>query len=334
MNLPKVTIGIVSFNDKPYLELNLKQLLDLNYPDFEILIFDNNANGDIKHWLETTYENIKIFRQGTNLGYGVSHNFLIDKAGGELYLGFNSDIIPDKDFLMELVKIMSTDEKIGCVTGKLLQWGNFPDNPTNLKEQWIDSTGLNILKSHRVFDRGQNEKDQGQYGKVEEIWGASGAAALFRIKALHDVKHIHGEYFDKDFFLYKEDIDLSYRLRWAGWEIVYTPNAITWHDRTTSAMGNMIQTIKKRRDRSRIVKEKSFLNQLLFVYKNWSNEYSWEVKLKTIFFHLQYILYLLFFEQSLLKQCAIFHTMKARMRQKRQTMPRRITSREMEQWFT
>jgi len=97
--------------------------------------------------------------------------------------------------------------------------------------------------------------------------------------------------------------------------------------------GNTIKTIRKRKDRSRIVKEKSFLNQLIFVYKNWSDEYSLATKIKTFIFHLEYFLFALLFEPYLLKQIKVFFQMKTAISQKRKNMPRRIESPEMEQWF-
>jgi len=333
---PKVTIGIVSFKDKTYLEQNLPELLAQNYPNFEIIIFDNNSDTVIRDWLKEKFSQIKVFGKGENIGFGKAHNFLIDKAvenQSEFYLGFNSDMLPYKNFIRELVHCACKNSNIGCVTGKLLQWKEFPHAPNINNPQRIDTVGLTIFQNHKVIDRGQGEKDQSQFNEEEEIWGASGAAPFFLIKALKDIIHSPGEYFDKDFFIYKEDVDLAYRLHWAGWKTIYTPKAIAWHNRTTEAAGNILQTIKKRKARSRIVKEQSFLNQMLLVYKNWSSEYSWKTKIKTMFFLYEYIFYAIFFEVYLLKQLKNYSKLRPVMKIKRTNMPRRISAKEMEKWF-
>ncbi len=325
ITLPFVTIGILSFRDKKYLAQNLSKLQKLDYPNYEILICDNNPDEEIFHWLRKEFPEITVIRPEKNIGFGGGHNLLIDKAKGEFYLCFNSDIFPDSGFLKELIVCMQKDPQIGAVAGKLLEWRNFPETPDLKKKYFIDTTGLIIKKNHQVIDRGQGEKDNGQFNKEEEIWGASGAAPLFRIKALKDIAHSPEEYFDKDFFLYKEDVDLSYRLRWAGWKTVYTPRAIAWHDRTTA--------IHRRHSRSRLVKEQSFLNQLLVTYKNWSLKYSLKIKILSAFFVLQYSVYALFFEPYLLKQYIKCFRLMPKMKQKREKMPRKISAKDMEKWF-
>jgi GT2 family glycosyltransferase len=329
-----ITIGILSFKDKKYLAQNLKGFQKLEYPHYEILICDNNPDEEIYHWLRQEFPNLTVIRPGKNIGFGGGHNLLIDKAKGEFYLCFNSDMFPEPDFLKELVRCMQKDPKIGAVTGKLLEWRDFPQKPDLAKEHFIDTAGLIIKKSHQVIDRGQSDKDSGQFDQEEEIWGASGAAPLLRIEALKEIAHTPGEYFDKDFFIYKEDVDLSYRLHWAGWKTIYTPKAVAWHDRTTSKPGNIFMAIKKRKERSRLVKEQSFVNQLLLTYKNWSKDYTFKTKLFTTLFLLKYSLYALFFEPYLLRQYQKYFALKPKMTEKRKKMSRKITAQEMERWFT
>src|SRR5258706_426452 len=69
-----------------------------------------------------------------------------------------------------------------------------------------------------------------QYDKPGEIFGPSGAAALYRRKALDDTA-IDGQYFDEDFFAYREDADLAWRCRLLGWNAIYVPGAVALHRR-------------------------------------------------------------------------------------------------------
>lgn len=332
-NFPFITIGILSYKDQKYLTQNLSELKKLDYPEYEIVICDNNPDDTILEWLKKEHPDIKVIRPGGNIGFGRGHNLLIDQCKGDFYLGFNSDMLPEPGFLKELMTTMQKDDKTGIVTGKLLQWRTFPTKPTLNEKHYIDTAGLLIHKNHQVIDRGQTEEDMGQYDQEEEIWGASGAAPLFRIKALKDIAHSEGEYFDKDFFLYKEDVDLAYRMHWAGWKAVYNPRAVAWHDRTTSKPESIFSMVGERKNRSKIVKEQSFANQMILTFKNWSNEYSWTTKLKTAFFLFKYTMYALLVEPYLLKQFKTYSKMKPVMTEKRKKMPRRITAQEMEKWF-
>ena len=85
-----------------------------------------------------------------------------------------------------------------------------------------------------AFDRGENELDVGQYELEEQVFGVSAAALVARREALESVR-VAGEYLDETFFMYKEDVDLSWRFRLAGWECWYVPSAVAYHARTSRA---------------------------------------------------------------------------------------------------
>lgn len=328
-----VTVGIISYKDQKYLIHAISSLLSQTYQPLKILISDNNPERTIFEWIIKEFHEVEVFYQNFNLGFAKAHNYLIQKALGKYYLAFNSDMLADRDFVKELVKEIEKDPKIACVTGKLLRWSNFPQNPRLILKQTIDTTGLVIFRNHHVLDRGQNDLDQGQFDHNEEIWGASGAAPLYRISALKDVAYNKNEYFDEDFFMYKEDIDLSYRLRWAGWKTIYTYMAVAWHDRTAYNPGGIIKMIKKRRSQSQLVREKSFLNHLFFLYKNVSCGYALFTKISISLFMGKYMIYLLLFESSILRQLFNFVKLRAKMRDKAARLKRRISVKKMEFWF-
>ena len=82
-----------------------------------------------------------------------------------------------------------------------------------------------MTPEQRHLDRGADQADVGQYERIEEVFGASGAAALYRRAMLEDVR-VLGEYFDEDFFAYREDADLAWRARLLGWSCLYVPTAL------------------------------------------------------------------------------------------------------------
>jgi GT2 family glycosyltransferase len=94
----------------------------------------------------------------------------------------------------------------------------------------IDSTGITMRREQRHLDQGAGEPDVGQFDEPCDIFGASGAAALYRRRALEDAA-VDGQYFDEDFFAYREDADLAWRCRLLGWNSIYVPAAVARHRR-------------------------------------------------------------------------------------------------------
>lgn len=230
----------------------------------------------------------------------------------------------------------------------------------NKKLLILDHTGLVMLKNRRIIARGQGQIDRRQFDSLEEIFGVDGAAPVYRRTALEDVKlpknfpppgqiflrktwaggsnHNQSEYFDEDFFCYKEDVDLAWRLQWAGWKSIYQPKAIAWHDRTSgeSASRNPISIIRERRKIGQFSKYLSFKNQRLMQIKN---EDVW-LFLK----HLPWILpkeiaawlYVLLFEKYTWKAIIqLFREMPRAWQKRKMIMGRKkVEAKEMERWFT
>jgi len=82
----------------------------------------------------------------------------------------------------------------------------------------------------RHLDRGSQEVDNGHYLNHEYVFGATAAAALYRRTMIEDIA-IMGEFFDPDFFVYREDADVAWRAQLMGWRCLYTPLARGYHVR-------------------------------------------------------------------------------------------------------
>ncbi len=146
---------------------------------------------------------------------------------GEWVLALNPDVLLLKDFIEELVLAGNMDRKVGTVCGKLLSISATFDLP---EEQLVDSTGIYFTPMLRHLDRGSQEPDKGHYLNFEYVFGATAAAALYRRKMIDDIS-IQGEFFDSDFFVYREDADVAWRAQLMGWRCLYTPRACGYHVR-------------------------------------------------------------------------------------------------------
>ena len=101
---------------------------------------------------------------------------------------------------------------------------------TFLKKPVVDSTGIYFTPNLRHLDRGSLQNDNGHYRQYEYVFGATAAAALYRREMIEDIA-VDGEFFDCDFFVYREDADVAWRAQLMGWRCLYAPYARGYHVR-------------------------------------------------------------------------------------------------------
>jgi GT2 family glycosyltransferase len=122
------------------------------------------------------------------------------------------------------------------VTGRLLRFRDGHPDGGPIEESdddRFDSTGMVALRSRRVLDRDSDQPARGRRTEAEYVFGASGAAAVYRRSMLEDIA-IAGEFFDEAFFAYREDVDLAWRAQLFGWRCRYVPSALARHRRRVS----------------------------------------------------------------------------------------------------
>ncbi|WP_335575942.1 glycosyltransferase family 2 protein [Neobacillus vireti] len=250
-----VTVCIVTWNSAKYIRNALNSINQQSYKDFELLIIDNNSTDNTIEIVKEITPLAKIVENKKNLGFCGGHNLGISLSGGDYYMPFNPDIVAEPDFLEQMVKAIETSDKCGSVSGKLLRFDPLINQKTNI----IDSTGVYFKKNRRSLDRGSEEVDRGQYNKAEFVFGASGAAPLYRKEMLEDIK-IDNQYFLEYFFAYREDVDLAWRAQHRGWNCIYYPKAVAYHVRHNTPL--------KRSQMSNLVNMHSVKNRILLLLQN------------------------------------------------------------------
>lgn len=210
---PLISIVIVNFNGRRYLESCLSSLEKQSYEPREIIVVDNGSSDGSAGYVRSRFPDTILVENETNCGFAAGSNAGIRRARGEFILTLNNDTIADADLLQNLVPPMIADSRTGMCAPKML----FPDGR-------INSTGLCISRSGAAWDRGIFETDAGQYEEETEVFGPCAGAALYRRAMLDEIG-----IFDEDFFLYMEDVDLAFRARQAGWLCRYVPSARVTH---------------------------------------------------------------------------------------------------------
>jgi GT2 family glycosyltransferase len=219
--VPVVSVGIVTWNSASVLARCLDAVRAQTHSPIELLVADNASIDGTRELLATrTTEAERVFFD-RNLGFAAAHNRLIERSRGEYYLALNPDVVLEPPFVATLVAGMNGHPRTGAASGKLLRADD---------SHVLDSTGIVMHASQRHFDRGAGERDAGQFDRSEAVFGTSGAAGFYR-RAMLDQTRVGTEYFDEDFFAYREDADLAWRAQLLGWDCVYVPAARAEHVR-------------------------------------------------------------------------------------------------------
>lgn len=232
MSATRVLVSIVTYNSAAHLESCLESLRLQTFKDFSIAVWDN-ASSDETPALIAAHRNSLGFAHFSdeNIGFSAAQNRLLKSVESDYALVLNADVVLDSQFIQKLVAGLNSDPSSGSATGKLLRQANSSGLARRITDHKIlDSTGIYVTPNQRHFDRGSNEPDLGQYEKPEYVFGTSGAAAFYRREMLEDIRE-GTEFFDENFFAYREDVDLAWRAQWMGWQCIYVPEAIAYHER-------------------------------------------------------------------------------------------------------
>ncbi len=259
--MSRILIQIVTYNSLKFLDDCLEALLNQTFKDFQILVIDNHSTDGTLNFLKEKYPGVFIFRNPKNVGFAKAHNQGLTLIKSDYVLILNPDVILEPNFIEKLLANAEKKKAGFSFGGKLLKIKTGDrELEEKIKTKIIDSTGLKIFRSFQVADRGEREEDKGQYDKKKEVFGISGACALYRRKFLKEVG-----FFDEDFFAYKEDVDLAWRAQLYGFHSYYVPEAVAYHYRQAAK--------EKRLTQSPIVSFYSFRNGLFLILKNahWQN---------------------------------------------------------------
>jgi GT2 family glycosyltransferase len=222
----------------------------------EVVVADNASADDTRQILREFSGRIRTLLLPENLGFAEAQNRAIRACRGEWVLTLNPDVLLEPDFCRHMIDAAAFDPRAGAVCGKLLSIGPGFEPLPSAK---IDSTGIYFTPAMRHFDRGWRQPAETYSDRIEYVFGASAAAALYRRAMIADIS-VDGSFFDPDFFVYREDADVAWRAQLLGWRCIYTPYAIARHVRTV--------TPENRRSLPAAINMHSVKNRFLMRVKN------------------------------------------------------------------
>src|SRR5208283_5632907 len=217
-----VSVTIVTWNSAQYLRECFASLDQQDYGDFDVIVVDNASSDGTRAILAQLEARWRVIYNEQNIGFAAGQNQAIRASRGDCVLCLNPDVMLGPDFLAQLSNSAAAHPEVGTLCGKLLRWD---PSASQHRTKIIDSTGIYFTRNMRHLDRGAEERDEGQYDQVQYVFGATGAAAMFRRDFIEAVS-VEGEFFDEDFFAFREDADLAWRAQVMGWKCLYTPAAV------------------------------------------------------------------------------------------------------------
>lgn len=213
-DLPFASVIVVNWNDLHHLKRCLPSLARQNYPNCEVLVVDNGSIDGSVEFIEQEFPEVKVIKNGQNLGYAGANNVGFKLAKGEFIAVLNPDTEVDPDWLRELIVALQEEPQAGLATPKIL----LMDHPER-----INTCGNEISFTGLAYCRGLDQPAD-MYQEREIISAVSGAAFVIKRSVL---ERIGG--FDEIFFIYYEETDLSLRAMLAGYACLYIPTSVVYH---------------------------------------------------------------------------------------------------------
>jgi len=209
----KVSIIVVNWNGERFLRDCLRALSGQSYASCEIILVDNGSSDNSVRFARENFPEVKVVELSENKGFTGGNAAGFEIAQGAFIALVNTDARVDETWLQNLIEPMVRDRTVGICASKLI----FTESLT------LNSTGDGLTTAGVGFNRGLGGS-AADFNSFELVFGACGAAVLYRRRMLDEIGFL-----DDDFFLYDEDTDLNFRAQLAGWKCAYVPTAVAYH---------------------------------------------------------------------------------------------------------
>lgn len=219
---PRISIVILNWNGRNYLQQFLPSVLASTYGNKEIVVIDNASTDDSVEWLQREFPSVKIVRNEKNYGFAKGYNEGMSSLQSDYFILLNSDVEVVPGWIEPVITLMEQDATIAICQPKLLQYKN-----KGLFEYagaaggWLDNLGYPFARG-RIFD--VCEEDKGQYDEPAPVFWASGAAMFVKAAVYKEMGGL-----DEFFFAHQEEIDLCWRAQLAGYKIYCCPQSVVYH---------------------------------------------------------------------------------------------------------
>ena len=217
--MDQVSVIIVNWNGLALLSECLESMRKQSYTRFSTILVDNGSTDGSIDFVKKEFPEVRIIALHVNAGFSIANNVAIKSINSKYVALLNNDAVAHPDWLENLVAALELTPEAGFAASKILMYQE-PDV--------IDRAGDSYTTAGTGFLRGRGSCAEA-YDHREWIFGACAAAGLYRLRMLKDVG-----FFDEDFFLLYEDVDLSFRAQMRNYRCLYVPEAMVYHKTSSS----------------------------------------------------------------------------------------------------
>ncbi len=254
----KLSVIIVNYNVKHFLEQCLHSVYKAaGNIETEIFVVDNNSVDGSAQLIREKFSDLKIIENKQNVGFAKANNQAIKEASGEYILLLNPDTVVEEDTFSKIIDFMDQHPEAGGLGVKMIDGkGNFlPESKRGLPTPWV--AFCKMFGISRLFPKsrkfGQYHLSYLEENEIHEVDVLAGAFMLLRKKTLEKTGLL-----DETFFMYGEDIDLSYRITQAGYKNYYFPETTIIHYKGESTKKGSLNYVKVFYDAMIIFSRKHF----------------------------------------------------------------------------
>jgi len=255
---PRVTVIVMNYNGIKFLNGCFSSLSRLNYPNIDVIMVDASSTDGSATFVSKKFPSVKILSFDSSLGVPICFNKAAEEVKTDLLVKADNDVIFDKNWLKEMVETIESDPKIGVVGSMIL----------NYDGKSIQEFGSVIDRMGYMTGCIALEGDPGKLPKILEVFYVSGCSMLFRRKIFDKAGM-----FDEKFFIYKDDLDLCWRMKLLGYKTVTNLKSVICHASGVTQGGSATAIEVKppsTTGRRRYLGEKNTLRMLLKNYSGFS----------------------------------------------------------------
>ncbi len=220
--MPLVSIVILNWNGKEYLQKFLSFVLASTYANKRVIVADNASTDGSIAYIKENFPQVEILVNSSNEGFAKGYNTALKQVKSDYYILLNSDVEVTPGWIEPVIELMESDATIAACQPKIRSYNNrhFFEF-AGASGGWLDVLGYPFARG-RIFDVA--EEDQGQYDDVAPCFWASGAAMFVKAAIYHKVGGL-----DEFFFAHQEEIDFCWRLQLAGYKVFVQPGSVVYH---------------------------------------------------------------------------------------------------------
>lgn len=274
-----LSIIILNYNTKDLLRDCLESIKksQKNAFSFEVIVVDNASTDGSSQMIKKEFSRVKLIQSKRNLGFSGGNNLGLRKASGRYILFLNSDTVIKPESFKKMINFMDKNPQVGVSTPKtmLFSGGMDPDCHRGFPTPWASIyyfLGLEkLFPKSKIF--GQYHKFYLNLNEAHEIDAGFGTFMFVRREALEQVG-----YWDENYFFYGEDLDLFYRIKKAGWKVMFYPEVLVIHHKgASSGLRKESRKISRASRETRIKTAKASIKAMeIFYNKFYKDKYpSW-----------------------------------------------------------